>query len=258
MVASDAAESSRRRVARHELHGRDRGGRVRRVLATHRAGSRTGAVDTAPTRPSCETTRCSFGGLRLEDLTPERVQQWAAAEIDPCRPALELHAREGHHRLPRCDGARWQRCIGFRSTLSATSRSRARGTSCHLFPGGVDATAAGRALALRWRDVDFGGSAIRVRASYTNGHLTTPKPGTVRSVPMAAEVAEALARLGRRQHFVGEDDLVFAGVGAATSTGPPSREALPRGAVINGRIAALNESAGSRQGQMQRAMRHLT
>ena len=46
----------------------------------------------------------------------------------------------------------------------------------------------GELIALRWRDVDFAGSAIRVRASYTNGHLTTPKSGKVRSVPMAARV----------------------------------------------------------------------
>jgi len=35
----------------------------------------------------------------------------------------------------------------------------------------------GELVALRWRDVDFAGSAIRVRASYTNGHLTSPKSG---------------------------------------------------------------------------------
>ena len=65
---------------------------------------------------------------------------------------------------------------------------------------------------MRWRDVDFAGSAIRVYASYTNGHLTTPKSGRVRSVPMAARVAEALARLDQREYFTGEDDLVFCGI----------------------------------------------
>jgi integrase len=69
----------------------------------------------------------------------------------------------------------------------------------------------GELLALRWRDVDFGGSVIRVRASYAGGRVTTPKSGKVRSVPMAPSVASALARLGQRGWFVGEDDLVFAG-----------------------------------------------
>jgi integrase len=70
----------------------------------------------------------------------------------------------------------------------------------------------GELIALRWRNVDFAGSYIRVTASYTNGELSTPKSGKVRSVPMAPEVAEALARLGRRDDYTGEDDLVFVGL----------------------------------------------
>jgi integrase len=48
--------------------------------------------------------------------------------------------------------------------------------------------------------------------SYTNGHLTSPKSGKVRSVPIAPKVAEALARLGRRELFIDEDDLDFLGI----------------------------------------------
>jgi integrase len=69
----------------------------------------------------------------------------------------------------------------------------------------------GELLALRWRDVDFDGAAIRVRASYAGRALTMPKSGRVRSVPMAPNVAETLAPLGQRQRFTGDDDLVFAG-----------------------------------------------
>jgi hypothetical protein len=36
--------------------------------------------------------------------------------------------------------------------------------------------------------------------------------GRVRSVPMAPRVAEALARLGQRELFTGDDDIVFAGI----------------------------------------------
>jgi integrase len=71
----------------------------------------------------------------------------------------------------------------------------------------------GELLALHWRDVDFAGSAVRVRASFYNGHLTTPKSGRVRAVPLAPDVASALAQLGRRHDWVGDDDLVFAGDG---------------------------------------------
>ncbi len=68
----------------------------------------------------------------------------------------------------------------------------------------------GELLALRWRDVDFAGSTIRVRASWAGSALTTPKSGKVRSVPLAPDVASTLAQLGRREHWIGEDDLVFA------------------------------------------------
>ncbi|MBV9000010.1 MAG: tyrosine-type recombinase/integrase [Solirubrobacterales bacterium] len=69
----------------------------------------------------------------------------------------------------------------------------------------------GELLALCWRDVDFAGVTIRVRGSYAAGHLTTPKSGKVRAVPMAPDVASALAQLSRRSDWVGDDDLVFAG-----------------------------------------------
>ncbi len=68
----------------------------------------------------------------------------------------------------------------------------------------------GELLALRWRDVDFAGSVIRVRSSWAGGQLTTPKSGKVRSVPLAPDVAAALAKLLVRDNWTGDDDLVFA------------------------------------------------
>src|SRR4051794_16711810 len=67
----------------------------------------------------------------------------------------------------------------------------------------------GELLALRWRDVDFAAKAIRVRASFAGDQLTTPKSGKVRSVPMAPDVAAALARIGQRDWLTDDDDLVF-------------------------------------------------
>jgi integrase len=71
----------------------------------------------------------------------------------------------------------------------------------------------GEIVALRWRDVDFPGQAIRVRAKYSYGQLVTPKSGKVRTVPMVPVVAAELARLGQREHFTGDEDPVFAGPG---------------------------------------------
>jgi integrase len=69
----------------------------------------------------------------------------------------------------------------------------------------------GELLALRWRDVDFTNSAVHVRQSFTNGRVDTPKSGQERTVPMADEVAEALAKLEKRDHNTTDDDLVFCG-----------------------------------------------
>jgi integrase len=108
----------------------------------------------------------------------------------------------------------------------------------------------GEVLALRWRDVDFAGSTIRVRASYAAGHLTTPKSGKVRAVPMAPDVAGALAKLGDRERYTGDDDFVFAG-----EMGPPLdgdalssryRDALARAGLRPLRFHDLRHTFGTR------------
>jgi integrase len=108
----------------------------------------------------------------------------------------------------------------------------------------------GELLALRWRDVDFAGSAIRVRASHAGGELTTPKSGKVRSVPMAPNVAEALARLGQRVNWTGEDDLVFTGVAGDYLDGSALRRryasALRRGGLRPLRFHDLRHTFGTR------------
>lgn len=70
----------------------------------------------------------------------------------------------------------------------------------------------GELLALRWRDVDFTNSSVHVRQNFTNGRVDTPKSGQERTVPIADEVAQALAALGQRDEFRSDDDLVFCGV----------------------------------------------
>jgi integrase len=69
----------------------------------------------------------------------------------------------------------------------------------------------GELIGLRWRDVDFQASVIRVRRAYSYGALTVPKSGKARAVPLAPEVAQALARLSTRPLWTGEEDLVFPG-----------------------------------------------
>jgi hypothetical protein len=108
----------------------------------------------------------------------------------------------------------------------------------------------GELLALRWRDVDFAGSVVRVRASYAAGALTTPKSGKVRAEPLAPDVASALAQLRRRLLWVGDDDLVFAGEAGGHLDGSALRrrykDALGRARLRPLRFHDLRRTFGTR------------
>jgi integrase len=107
----------------------------------------------------------------------------------------------------------------------------------------------GELIALRWRDVLFEQESIRVRASYSYGALTSPKSGKVRTVPMVPAVAEALAKLGRRELFVGDDDLIFPGLAGQYLDGSALRrryrEALKRAGLRELRFHDLRHVFGS-------------
>jgi integrase len=175
-----------------------------------------------------------FGERRIEDITEQEVERWASrlGADGPLSNATKRKVIVIFH------GVMARACRVYRLPLNPVAgvekpRLAAPGTIDVFSPEEVHAlvraaaseqdaaiflTAAftglrqGELVALRWRDVDFAGSYIRVTASYTNGELSTPKSGKVRSVPMAPEVAEALARLGQRERFVGPDDVVFVGL----------------------------------------------
>jgi integrase len=108
----------------------------------------------------------------------------------------------------------------------------------------------GELIALRWRDVDFAGQILRVRASYAGARLTSPKSGKVRSVPLAPPVAQALARLGERSIATGDDDLVFLGDAGSYLDGSALRrryiEALERAGLRQLRFHDLRHTFGTR------------
>ena len=108
----------------------------------------------------------------------------------------------------------------------------------------------GELLALRWGEVDFAAETIRVVRSFTIGGESSPKSGKPRSVPMVREVATALARLGQREHFTGEGDLVFAGVTGrhvdSKDVRAEYKAALARAGLRNLRFHDLRHTFGTR------------
>jgi integrase len=173
----------------------------------------------------------AFDETPIEQLITRQIEEWRAKLVKEGKPSARslerlvtnLHgiferARKVWHlttnpgddveRLPK----RYSGELDFYSPEEVLALVRAAETEQD---GTIYLTAAftglrrGELVALRWRDVDFPGEAIRVRASYTAGQETTPKSGKVRAVPMVPQVAEALAKLGQRDHFTAEGDLVF-------------------------------------------------
>jgi integrase len=182
-----------------------------------------------------------FGELPVEDVSPEVIEGWLASFGGSPRTRnkllIQLHGILGRAR----------KVYGLSGNAAAEVEKfpQRRGGGIEVFSpeevwalvraaaseqdGAVYLTAAftglrmGELLALCWRDIDFAGQTIRVRASYYLGQLTTPKSGKVRAVPMAPDVATALARLAHREHWVGEDDLVFPGEGGGHLDGSALR-----------------------------------
>lgn len=168
-----------------------------------------------------------FGDRRIEEITSEEIERWNAEKPGSNR------TRQKYLVIIGAIFRRAMKLYGLpRNPVDTVERPRVRRAAKIdvLRPEEVSAlvraaeteqdaalihTAAfaglriGELLALRWRDIDFERRTIHVRENWTRGETTTPKGGTERAVPMADEVARELARVGRRDHFAANGDLVF-------------------------------------------------
>jgi integrase len=178
----------------------------------------------------------AFGELRVEDVTAERIEAWRAALgagrdrpltnrtrnkaltilggiMERARKLYGLPSnpvRDVEKLRERYDATRFD--FYSPEEVQALVRAAASEQDAAIFlTAAFTGLRRGELIALRWRDVDFQRSAIRVSGSYANGKLTTPKSGRGRAVPMVPEVAERLARLSQRSEGTGDDDLVFPG-----------------------------------------------
>jgi integrase len=171
----------------------------------------------------------TFGDVAIEDVTVEMIERWRAGMT--CSPRTKNKALTVLHGVLRRAQRVWRLPTNPAAEVERV-RERQR-VDIDVFSGeevwalvraadseqdaAIYLTAAftglrrGELIALRWRDVDFTGSLIRVRASYSFGVLSSPKSGRVPVVPMAPDVADALARVGGRDRWTTDDDLVFSG-----------------------------------------------
>jgi len=112
----------------------------------------------------------------------------------------------------------------------------------------------GELVALRWRDVDWSASVIRVRRSYTRGKLGTPKSKrSSRAVPMADRLGGELDRHFKRSLYKGDDDLAF----CHPQTGDPYDASQIRKRFYEAMEAAgLGERCGREGGITFHSLRH--
>lgn len=179
--------------------------------------------------------RPAFGDMAPEELTGEHVERWQRSLQTPGGQPLSPRTRAkiltllrgimayatDRHRLPGNPVERVRAPVAQRRTgidvlsveeVHALVRAAAgEQDAAIVLTAALSGLRAGELLALRWRAVDFARSSLRVVESYSGGALTSPKSHRARVVPLAPEVARALARLSQRPERTGPDDLVFPG-----------------------------------------------
>jgi integrase len=175
--------------------------------------------------------RETFGDEPIEDITTEAIERWKAEITRARKPSnrtlqkylVTLHGifkRAARvYALPRNPVAQVERPrLPRRAGIDVFSHEEVMAlvrAAANEQDGALYLTAAftglrlGELLALRWEDADFEADTIRVRRNWTAGGEGTPKSGRGRAVPMIGDVAQVLARLGQRERFTGDQDLVF-------------------------------------------------
>jgi len=189
MITSEQIEKWRNRIAQDGTKVRHTVNKI--VTQLHaifqHAVDRHGLI----TNPVAKVKRLreSYDAARFDFFSPEEIDQLVATAAagghrDPSRPAVSdteraLRAAEDHQ-----DAA-----IYLTAALSGLRR--------------------GELLALRWNDVDFEQSSIRVFEGYSANTTGKPKSRKSRTVPMVDKVADALRELKQRGHHAAKTQLVF-------------------------------------------------
>ena len=211
-------------------HGQRKRNLKRSTLRDYRQVLDTYLLPVPESGESSDTSfgRVPFASKPLRDISPSEVKAWydvlpygrTAEKLLMVVRAILAHARaRGWTETDPCatverQQVRYSGDYDFYSgeEIAALTRAAANEQDAAVYlTAAMTGLRRGELVALRWRDVDFPGQAIRVRANYSHGELVTPKSGKVRSVPMVPEVAHALARLGQRELFTTDEDPVFVG-----------------------------------------------
>jgi|HubBroStandDraft_2_1064218.scaffolds.fasta_scaffold05518_2 integrase len=175
---------------------------------------------------------------RRREPHPAALVFYSPEEVEAIARAFE----EGRHR----DSYRAAVTADEREVQDAENRQDAEMIRVAAYAG----LRRGELVALRWRDVDFAGSALTIARAMSAGVESTTKSGRVRRVPMADQAAAALDRVSRRDHFVSPEDFVFCNAFGRPLDGSALRRRYRRAQVAAGvrplRFHDLRHTFGSR------------
>lgn len=127
---------------------------------------------------------------------PAEIVTYTPAEVE----AIARAAQEGAHRENR---------LKLTDAEIETRAQEDAQDACLILVAAFCGLRMGECLALRWRHVMWDAQRLHVQRSYVLGQEDSPKGRRGRSVPMADQPAQALARLSQRPTFTRPADLVF-------------------------------------------------
>lgn len=133
---------------------------------------------------------------KRRESDPSEIVTYTPAEVE----AIAAAARMGAHRDSK---------LKLSAAELETRRLEDDQDACLILVAAFCGLRMGECLALRWRHVMWDAQRLHVQRNYVLGQEDSPKGRRGRSVPLADQPAQALARLSQRPMFTKPSDLVF-------------------------------------------------
>ena len=133
---------------------------------------------------------------KRREADPAEIVTYTPAEVE----AIARAAQAGAHRENR---------LRLTPAEIETRGQEDEQDACLILVAAFCGLRMGECLALRWRHVMWDAQRLHVQRNYVLGEEDSPKGRRGRSVPLADQPAQALARLSQRPMFTRPGDLVF-------------------------------------------------
>lgn len=133
---------------------------------------------------------------KRRESDPAEIVTYTPAQVE----AIAAAARTGAHRDSK---------LKLSASETEARRREDDQDACLILVAAFCGLRMGECLALRWRHVIWDAQRLHVQRNYVLGEEDSPKGRRGRSVPLADQPAQALARLSQRPMFTKAGDLVF-------------------------------------------------